>query len=108
MTCDDPDCQKELLKIAGISRVAKVESDKKKHEEIKQIFKVSTEKKPGTRAHHPRIIIPGLNLKDHKMRWPSWSNECVQDDDRTIYILNYVKRPSGVEENATVFVSSGI
>lgn len=32
----------------------------------------------------------------------------VKDGNRTIYILNYVKRPSGVKEGATVFVASGI
>lgn len=32
----------------------------------------------------------------------------VKDGNRTLYILNYVKRPSGVKEGATVFVASGI
>ena len=33
---------------------------------------------------------------------------CVKDADRTLYILNYVKRPSGVKDGARVFVASGI
>lgn len=32
----------------------------------------------------------------------------VKDGDKTLYILNYVKRPTGVKDDETVFISSGI
>ena len=33
---------------------------------------------------------------------------CVKDGNKVLYILNYVKRPSGIKEGARVFVASGI
>ena len=32
----------------------------------------------------------------------------VKDGDKTLYILNYVRRPTGVKDNEQVFISSGI
>lgn len=108
LTCDDPDCQKELLRKAEISRAAKEESDKKKREDIKKSLEVSTERISRYKSTSAKNYNSWIKFEGSQNEMVPHEVMSVKDGERILYILNYVKRPSGVEDNATVFVSSGI
>ena len=108
VTCYDTTLQEEFLKKAEISKAEKRTSESKKREKIKaSIDRINVNKRK----------ISTSSSKDYNcwIKFEGPQNEMlphevirVKDGDKTLYILNYVKRPSGVKEGARVFVASGI
>ncbi len=108
LVCDDPDCQREFLRKAEIFRDAKEKSEKKKREEINSSLDVSAEKNHRYRSTSSKGYNCWIKFEGQQNEMVPHEVMQVKDGGRTIYILNYVRRPSGVEENAKVFVASGI
>ncbi len=108
LACNDPAVQVDFLKKAALYKAEKEFAENERVEAIKANIKQAntTNNKRNYRTS---------KRYDNWIKFDGPQNEslphevmCVKDADRTLYILNYVRRPSGVKEGARVFVASGI
>lgn len=108
LTCVDSALQDEYLKKAEKTRAEKEASERKRREEVKK----NLEQKALNKS---KRIYSSSKEYNCWIKFEGPQNEMLQhevmevkDGNKTLYILNYVKRPSGVKEGARVFVASGI
>ena len=108
VTCDNPETQKSILVKAATIKAEKAESKSKSTvNDIKPDNRNSNNEKRrksnASKDYNAWIKFEGSQNEKQKHDVVS-----VVDGDKTLYILNYHRKPSGVKNGATVFVAAGI
>ena len=108
VTCHDTTLQEEFLKKAEISKAVQEASESKRRERIKESMERINENKRKINTSSSKDYNCWIKFEGPQNEMLPHEVMGVKDGNRTLYILNYVKRPSGVKEGARVFVASGI
>lgn len=108
VTCDDPAIQEEYLKKAAMQTTEKEKAAEAKKEEIKELVQKISEKKSERRSSDSKKYPSWIKFEGPQNERQPHEMVSVEDDGKTLYILNYVKKPSGVNDGDTVFMAAGI
>jgi hypothetical protein len=108
LTCDDPKIQEEIINKANSQKAEKEKAEEAKKAEIKRIAEEGAVKRAIRQSSKSKKYSSWIKFEGPQNEKQPHEMVSVQDNGKTLYILNYVKRPSGVEDNAIVFMAAGI
>ncbi|WP_035765026.1 hypothetical protein [Butyrivibrio sp. NC2002] len=107
-TCDDPKVQEEITHKANAQKEQKEKAEEDKKAEIKRLVNENVVKRDIRRTSNSNKYSSWIKFEGPQNENQPHEMVSVQDNGKTLYILNYVKRPSGVQDNAVVFMAAGI
>ena len=105
VTCDNPETQKSILEKAA---AIKEESEKKSTVNHIEPDNRNRIKGKGRKSNTSKDYNSWIKFEGRQNEKQKHDVVSVMDGDKTLYILNYHRKPSGVKNGATVFVAAGI
>ena len=108
LACDDHDLQKEFLEKAKAFKAEKEISEGKRSEELKKSLEKISDNKRNSYSRPTKKYNCWIKFEGPQNEMLPHEVMRVKDGNKTLFILNYVKSPSGVKDGAIVFVASGV
>lgn len=108
VTCDNPETQKSILVKAATIKAEKAASESKSTVNLIKPDNRNRNKGKGRKSNTSKDYNAWIKFEGRQNEKQKHDVVSVVDGDKTLYILNYHRKPSGVKNGATVFVAAGI
>lgn len=108
VTFENPELQKEILEKAKFLKAEQENIDIQRREEIKKSLEENAQKQKQRKSNDSKKYNSWIKLEGQQDERKKHDAISVKDGEKTLYILNYNRKPSGVKDGAIVFVAAGI